>query len=321
MTFLARGVSIQEDPVSSPGGSTLHGSWPPLAWWDDVTLLPDLRTADSPRDDLYEAMDWLLEQQDGIEAELAEVGPAKPGARSSPAAAAAARRGRARRTPPRAAPRRRRRRPATLGDPLLDVGYFLASVPEPGGPLTLTEKLGVAMLESGYPTRRELADRYAERTGASLANLDWYTALALWKLAVLYEYGRRRAVRGVGDPYYDDPALVRSFLEAAHRAAGLLPPRTTPGGLMDGFRDGLVGPGVTGPSRTVLRPVHLQAPRDGRRVHLPDLCLVTGRGRRAATGGPDYLPGFVFPATAHGSRCSFAAGVVVALRMIFWSNL
>ena len=114
---------------------------------------------------------------------------------------------------------------ATLGDPLLDVGYFLASVPEPDGPLTPTEELGAAMLESGYPTRNELAARYAGRTGANLTNLGWYTALALWKLAVLYEYGRRRAVRGVGDPYYADPALVWSFLEAAHRAAGLPPPR------------------------------------------------------------------------------------------------
>jgi len=114
---------------------------------------------------------------------------------------------------------------ATIGDPLLDVGYFLASVPERGAPLTPTEELGVAMLERGYPTRKELAGRYAERTGANLANLGWYTTLALWKLAALYEYGRRRAVRGVGDPYYADPALVRSFLEAAHRAAGILPPR------------------------------------------------------------------------------------------------
>ena len=42
-----------------------------LAWWDDVTLGPDLGVADAPRDDVYEAMDWLLEQQDGIEAQLA----------------------------------------------------------------------------------------------------------------------------------------------------------------------------------------------------------------------------------------------------------
>jgi hypothetical protein len=42
-----------------------------LAWWGDVTLGPDLGIADAPRDAVYEAMDWLLEQQDGIEAQLA----------------------------------------------------------------------------------------------------------------------------------------------------------------------------------------------------------------------------------------------------------
>jgi aminoglycoside phosphotransferase (APT) family kinase protein len=118
---------------------------------------------------------------------------------------------------------------ATIGDPLFDLGYFLSSVPDPDSPLTPTEELGTAMLEPGWPTRKELADRYAERTGADLTELPWYTALALWKLAVLYEYGRRRAVRGVGDPYYADQRLVQSFLDAAHRTAGLAPaPEPTP---------------------------------------------------------------------------------------------
>jgi aminoglycoside phosphotransferase (APT) family kinase protein len=117
---------------------------------------------------------------------------------------------------------------ATIGDPLFDVGYFLASVPEPGMVMAPTEELGTAMLEPGYPTRKELAYRYAERTGRDLGNLDWYTALALWKLAVLYEYGRRRAVRGVGDQYYADQALVQSFLAAAHRIADLEPPPAAP---------------------------------------------------------------------------------------------
>lgn len=112
---------------------------------------------------------------------------------------------------------------ATLGDPLFDLGYFLSSVPEPDVPLTPTEALGTAMLENGWPTRKELAERYAARTGADLSNLTWYTALALWKLAVLYEYGHRRAVRGVGDPYYEDQTLVQSFLDAAHATAGLDP--------------------------------------------------------------------------------------------------
>jgi len=42
-----------------------------LAWWDDVTLGPDLGIAGVPRDDVYAAMDWLLERQDPIEAALA----------------------------------------------------------------------------------------------------------------------------------------------------------------------------------------------------------------------------------------------------------
>lgn len=112
---------------------------------------------------------------------------------------------------------------ATLGDPLFDLGYFLASVPT-DPPYNPTQRFALAMLEDGYPTRADLADRYAARTGADLSKLSWYTTLALWKLAVLFEYGHRRAMRGVGDPYYADRGLVRSFLEDAHRSAGLPPP-------------------------------------------------------------------------------------------------
>ncbi|MCW2778653.1 MAG: phosphotransferase family protein [Frankiales bacterium] len=112
---------------------------------------------------------------------------------------------------------------ATLGDPLCDVGYLLASVPQRGEPQTPTEELATAMLEDGWPTRDELAQRYAARTGRDLSGLDWYRVLALWKLAVLYEYAHRRAVQGVGDPYYADAGLVPRFLLAAQVAAGLAP--------------------------------------------------------------------------------------------------
>lgn len=114
---------------------------------------------------------------------------------------------------------------ATIGDPLFDVGYFLASVPEPGQESTPTQELGEAMLEEGYPSRQEFADRYANKTGRDLSKLDWYMAMALWKLAVLYEYSRRRAVQGVGDQYYSDPLQVPAFLAAAHRTAGLAAPK------------------------------------------------------------------------------------------------
>jgi aminoglycoside phosphotransferase (APT) family kinase protein len=110
---------------------------------------------------------------------------------------------------------------ATIGDPLLDVAYFLASVPEPGQLRTPVQDMSTAMLEDGWPSRAELAARYAMRSGRDLGGLAWYTVMALWKLAALYEYSRRRAAGDGGDDYYADEALVASFLSAAHQAAGL----------------------------------------------------------------------------------------------------
>jgi hypothetical protein len=41
------------------------------AWWDDVTLGPDLGVAGASTDDIYAAMDWLVSRQDDIEKQLA----------------------------------------------------------------------------------------------------------------------------------------------------------------------------------------------------------------------------------------------------------
>ena len=108
---------------------------------------------------------------------------------------------------------------ATIGDPLLDVGYVLASYPQEGAPRTPTQDFGLALLEPGYPPREALAERYAARTGRDLSNLSWYMAMSEWKIGVLYEYARRRGE----DAYYADPTLVERFIAAAHRAAGLEP--------------------------------------------------------------------------------------------------
>ncbi|MGH3594160.1 MAG: IS1634 family transposase, partial [Pseudonocardiaceae bacterium] len=42
-----------------------------LAWWNDVTLGPDLGVAGASRNEVYAAMDWLLGRQDAIESTLA----------------------------------------------------------------------------------------------------------------------------------------------------------------------------------------------------------------------------------------------------------
>ena len=108
---------------------------------------------------------------------------------------------------------------ATIGDPLADLGYFLTSYPAPGAPIVPTSAMGTAVLEPGYPERSELIDRYADITGADVSGVNWYAALAMYKLAALYEYSRRRFESGVGDPYYADPAMVGSFLAAGERLA------------------------------------------------------------------------------------------------------
>jgi aminoglycoside phosphotransferase (APT) family kinase protein len=79
---------------------------------------------------------------------------------------------------------------ATLGDPLADVGLLMmywaddeseVSLAAPGIASTAVTAL------AGFPTRKETATRYAERSGRDLGNLDFYTVLAHFKLAVILE--------------------------------------------------------------------------------------------------------------------------------------
>src|SRR5438128_11912303 len=65
---------------------------------------------------------------------------------------------------------------ATIGDPLVDLGLATALWPDPEEErLPLGEGLGLAAL--GLGSRHDLARRYAERTGRSIAHLPYYQAL------------------------------------------------------------------------------------------------------------------------------------------------
>ena len=44
-----------------------------------------------------------------------------------------------------------------------------------------------ANLAPGFPTRDELAARYAEASGRDLSELDFFLALGYWKLAIILE--------------------------------------------------------------------------------------------------------------------------------------
>jgi aminoglycoside phosphotransferase (APT) family kinase protein len=82
-----------------------------------------------------------------------------------------------------------------IGDPRADVGYLLATYSEPGGP---PNPLGTSPVTAcpGFPSRADLVERYAARSGRDVEPLEWFEALALWKAAVFCEAIYGRFVRG-----------------------------------------------------------------------------------------------------------------------------
>lgn len=84
---------------------------------------------------------------------------------------------------------------STLGDPLADLGYFLATYSTPGEQATPLDLTPVTA-QAGFPNRLQLAKLYQAETGHSIDNLPWYQALALWKGAVFCEAIYSRWLRG-----------------------------------------------------------------------------------------------------------------------------
>jgi aminoglycoside phosphotransferase (APT) family kinase protein len=85
---------------------------------------------------------------------------------------------------------------ATIGDPLLDLGWVLAGWTNPGESRL---RFGSSYFNQrdGLPTRDELAQRYARRTGRAIDALDYYVVLAWFKLACVLEGAYTRWVKGM----------------------------------------------------------------------------------------------------------------------------
>jgi aminoglycoside phosphotransferase (APT) family kinase protein len=105
----------------------------------------------------------------------------------------------------------------TLGDPLADLGTLMAYWPDRDAP---DIAIGMpANLLPGFPTREELAARYAEASGRDIAELDFYTALGYWKLAIILEgVYARYAAGGYGKADAEDPGL-QAFARLVERLA------------------------------------------------------------------------------------------------------
>jgi aminoglycoside phosphotransferase (APT) family kinase protein len=106
---------------------------------------------------------------------------------------------------------------ATIGDPLADVGYLAATWAEAGDPEGVVGSLGAVTRGPGFATRDQLVSRYEARSGRSMSNLRWYTALALWKSAIFLEGSYKRRLAGTTEDAFFD-RLEHGVPELAGRA-------------------------------------------------------------------------------------------------------
>ncbi|MEB3022066.1 phosphotransferase family protein [[Mycobacterium] crassicus] len=94
---------------------------------------------------------------------------------------------------------------STIGDPLLDLGWLLATWRQDDGSSVFSHTL-TGM--DGLASTGELLERYAAGSSRDLSHIGWYTVLACFKLAIVIEGTLARASAGkaqkeVGDQLHD----------------------------------------------------------------------------------------------------------------------
>jgi aminoglycoside phosphotransferase (APT) family kinase protein len=110
----------------------------------------------------------------------------------------------------------------TLGDPLVDLGTLLGYWTQADDPADRSPTHALTS-QPGFPTRREIALRYAHRRGVPLERIHWYEAFAIWKSAVVLQQIYIRFARGqTHDERFRGmgarvPALVKLAAEVLER--------------------------------------------------------------------------------------------------------
>lgn len=107
---------------------------------------------------------------------------------------------------------------STLGDPLSDLGAMLAYWSE-AGDIEVLRRARIAppvTAAQGFPSRTEIIERYARRTGIDPSDVDWYQSFACFKLAVVCQGIAARAAGGamVGSGFDQAQRLVAPLVEA-----------------------------------------------------------------------------------------------------------
>ena len=79
----------------------------------------------------------------------------------------------------------------TVGDPKLDLGWVMNSWPDDTS--ADEDRVGGYVDMTGMPSRPEMLAHYAATSGRQVDDIDYYSVLAKWKLAVVLEQGYQRA--------------------------------------------------------------------------------------------------------------------------------
>ena len=110
---------------------------------------------------------------------------------------------------------------ATVGDPLVDVGTLLNYWPDPSDDPENRPSHPEGQQDMGLPTRAEVAQRYARRTGADLSAVAWYEAFGAWKTAIVIAQLHHRYLQGNSHDLRQGLKGSR-ILPRARRAADIL---------------------------------------------------------------------------------------------------
>lgn len=90
---------------------------------------------------------------------------------------------------------------STIGDPLLDLGWLLATWRQPDGASVFSHALGG---QDGLASTDDLFQRYAANTTRDLTHITWYVVLACFKLGIVIEGTLARACAGQADKAVGD---------------------------------------------------------------------------------------------------------------------
>jgi aminoglycoside phosphotransferase (APT) family kinase protein len=104
----------------------------------------------------------------------------------------------------------------TLGDPLADVGYLGVYWTDDG---QSANRMNDPTPAGGFPLYSELVERYAQKTGRDVSNVEYYRAFGSFRLAVIAEGVYARYLNGVMGDDPVDLGQLKAGVEVTAQAA------------------------------------------------------------------------------------------------------